>query len=74
MNELKTCPFCGNDVQYDINMEMEPDGVYCKTCKMLVRFIRIKPIQKSENFGDVQKRIAERWNRRASDNNGRKNL
>lgn len=67
MTELKPCPFCGNDVQYNINMEMEPDGVWCKTCKMLVRFTRVKPIQKGENFGDVYKRIAERWNRRVGD-------
>lgn len=65
IEKLKPCPFCGEDVQYNINMEMEPDGIYCKTCKALIRFIRVKPIQKGENFGDVYKRIAERWNRRA---------
>lgn len=70
MDELKPCPFCGKDVQYNISMEMEPIGVYCKTCHAVIRFTRVKPIQKGENFGDVYKRIAERWNRRAGDSNG----
>ena len=64
MEKLKPCPFCGENVQYNINMEMEPDGVYCRHCKMLVRFIHVKPIQKGENFGDVYKRIAVCWNTR----------
>lgn len=65
--ELKKCPLCGNNVQYNINIAMEPDGIWCGYCKMLVRFTRVKPIQKGETFGDVQKRIAERWNRRITD-------
>lgn len=67
MTELKPCPFCGDDVRYNINMEMEPDGVYCRKCKALIRFTCVKPIQKGENFGDVCKRIAERWNKREGD-------
>jgi hypothetical protein len=65
--ELKKCPFCGNNVRYNINMDMEPDGIWCGYCKMLVRFTRVKAIQRGENFGDVQTRIAEQWNRRAND-------
>lgn len=64
MTELKPCPFCGNEVQYNINIEMEPDGVYCRNCKAIIRFTRVKPIQKGETFGGVYKRIAERWNQR----------
>lgn len=65
MEELRPCPFCGKNVRYNINMEMEPDGVWCGTCKMLVKYTRVMPIQKGETFGDVHKRIAEAWNRRA---------
>lgn len=65
--ELEKCPLCGNNVQYNINMDMEPDGIWCGHCKMLVRFTRVKAIQRGENFGDVQMRIAEQWNRRAND-------
>lgn len=65
--ELKKCPLCGNNVRYNINMDMEPDGIWCGYCKMLVRFTRVKAIQRGENFGDVKMRIAEQWNRRAND-------
>ena len=64
--ELKPCPFCGEEVQYNINMEMEPDGIWCKNCKALIRYTRVKPIKKGENFGDVQTRIAKRWNMRVT--------
>ena len=64
MIELKPCPFCGNNVRYNINMDMEPDGIWCGHCKMIVRFTRVKPAQKGETFGDVQNRIADCWNRR----------
>ena len=64
MNELKPCPFCGNKVDYNHDLNMEPHGVWCKHCKMIVRFTRVKAIQRGETFGDVERRIAERWNRR----------
>lgn len=67
MTELKPCPFCGNAVRYSHNIELEPDGVCCGKCRMIVRFTSVKPIQKGEKFGDVYNRIAERWNRRTSD-------
>lgn len=63
MTELKPCPFCGSEPRIWHDIFGEPSGVQCK-CGALVRFIHM-PEVKGKNFGVVQKRITERWNRRA---------
>lgn len=64
MIELKTCPFCGCKVDYAYNMGLEPYGVHCSRCHMVVKFSRVKPIQKGEVYERVMSDIATRWNRR----------
>lgn len=71
MIELRPCPFCGGKVHYNYNINLEPDGVTCAHCMMIVRFARVKPIQKGESYGDVQKRIADCWNKREGTQDGR---
>ena len=39
MSDLKPCPFCGESKAYIVyNIEMEPDGITCPTCHIVVRF------------------------------------
>ena len=64
MAELKPCPFCGQKVDYNYDLGLMPIGVYCKNCRIVVRFMGMKKSGKGEVFGDAMKRIAERWNRR----------
>ena len=64
MVDLKVCPFCGCKVDYAYNLELEPYGVHCPRCHMVVRFSRVKPIQKGEVYERVMSDIATKWNRR----------
>lgn len=64
MIELKTCPFCGSAVDYAYNLELEPYGIHCSRCHAVVRFTRVRPIQKNEIFERVMSDIAAKWNRR----------
>lgn len=64
MNELKECPFCGNEVRYAFNLEMNPYGVVCSRCHMVVSYTRINPPKPHEKFERVLGEIAEAWNRR----------
>lgn len=59
--ELKPCPFCGGRVDYWHDIELNPVGVQCHTCKM---FVRMSGMKQGKVFGDTMARIAERWNRR----------
>lgn len=62
-NKLKPCPFCGSEVWFNHNMELEPDGIHCQQCGFVIRWlgVRAKP---GEKFEVVMKKIAEKWNRR----------
>lgn len=64
MEELKECPFCGNKVTYAYDLLMNPYGVVCHHCHMVVRYTRIKPAKEYEKFERVLGEIAEAWNRR----------
>lgn len=62
---LKSCPFCGNKtVHFVYNIEMEPDGITCFTCHIIVRYPRIH-VRGGERFEVVMNRMAEAWNRRS---------
>lgn len=61
---LKPCPFCGRDGAYIVhNIEMEPDGITCPTCHIIIRFPRIK-VKNGERFGVAMGKMTEAWNRR----------
>lgn len=63
---LKPCPFCGNKtVHYVYNIEMEPDGITCFNCHVIVRFPRIK--EKGERFEVAMGKMADIWNQREGD-------
>lgn len=67
MIKLKECPFCGKPVDYAYNLDMEPYGVHCVNCHMVVKFSRVKPIKADEIFERIMADIAVRWNRRAGE-------
>ena len=67
MDGMTPCPFCGVDKLAAIrDMESaEVEGIYCLTCKTLVRFVNIR-MHPNESYGDNENRWRERWNKRAS--------
>lgn len=65
MEKLKPCPFCGGEVRMMHDIDGTPSGVHCK-CGALTRFL-FMPKKVRENFGETHRRIAERWNRRVTD-------
>ena len=62
MTELKPCPFCGGKPKIIYDASGAPSGVHC-LCGAYVRFL-FMPKVVGETFGETQKRIEERWNRR----------
>ena len=65
MTDLKPCPFCGESRAYPAyNIEMEPDGIVCPICHIIIRFPRIK-VRGGEKFEIAINKMAEVWNRRA---------
>lgn len=66
MSELKPCPFCGGDVGYNYNIDLEPDGITCKNCYYILRFLHIKHKPKNV-YGVVMEEMATAWNRRMED-------
>ena len=67
MMKLKPCPHCGKPVDYAYNMELEPYGVHCVNCHMIVRYSRVDPPKPHEIYERVMAEIAVRWNRRAEE-------
>lgn len=63
-DELKPCPFCGGDVKYNFNIELEPDGIYCLHCHVMLKFPKVIS-RNCENMGVAMEKMAEVWNRRA---------
>lgn len=66
MTELKPCPFCGGKVDFNYNIELEPDGIICNNCKTVLRFMRVRH-KKNDPYGVVMDRMAEIWNRRINE-------
>lgn len=64
MTDLKPCPFCGGHVDYWHDIELNPVGVRCSHCKIVVRMLSLK---RGKTFGDVMGQIADQWNRRAEE-------
>ena len=71
MDELRPCPFCGKEVRIIHDIMGVPEGVHCR-CGAFVRFM-FMPKRVNETFGETQKRIAERWNRRAGEQDANAN-
>lgn len=64
-DKLKPCPFCGSKmVRYVWNIDMEPDGITCYDCHIVVRFSRIT-VRPREYFEVAMGKMADIWNRRA---------
>ena len=67
MGTLKPCPFCGGaKISHVYNIEMEPDGIICHDCHIIVRFPRIH-VKGGERFEVAMNKMAEAWNRRAEE-------
>ena len=62
--DLKPCPLCGKPVDYAIDIDMNPYGIHCVNCHMIVRFTRVKTPSLHEPYERVLYDIAARWNRR----------
>jgi transcriptional regulator with XRE-family HTH domain len=62
---LEPCPFCGEPVQYVYNADMEPDGIACMNCHVIVRFPRAR-VRGGEKFEVAVRKMAEIWNRRTT--------
>jgi ribosomal protein S27AE len=63
MPELKPCPLCGNSVTFAHDLNLNLTGVYCHRCHALTKFTNLEQ-RPSENNGSFAEKIAERWNRR----------
>ncbi|WP_205838925.1 Lar family restriction alleviation protein [Bilifractor porci] len=64
---LKPCPFCGESKEYIVyNIEMEPDGITCPVCHIVVRFPHIK-VKGGEKFEVAIGKMTDAWNRRAEE-------
>ena len=60
---LEPCPFCGEPVRYNYNADLEPDGIACFNCHIVVRFPRIH-VRPFDKFEVAMGEMAEIWNRR----------
>lgn len=65
MSDLKPCPFCGGKVDFNFNMEFEPDGIRCIRCKYILRYMKIRITKSTEPFSVVMDKMANEWNTRA---------
>ena len=60
MEELRCCPFCGNDAEL---VRGEDDFyIFCPTCKMCA-----KTADRYDNITDTCDKTIETWNRRVGD-------
>lgn len=62
---LALCPFCGKPVHYVYNADLEPDGIACFNCHIVVRFPRIH-VRPFDKFEVAMGEMAEIWNRRTT--------
>lgn len=65
LTRLKPCPFCGGPVRYNYNLDLDPDGIACHNCHIVVRFPRVH-VREHDKYGAALVAMAEAWNRRAT--------
>lgn len=63
--KLKPCPFCGGKVDFNYNMNLEPDGIRCMKCRYVLKYMRIRVEKSTEPYRIVMNKMATEWNRRA---------
>lgn len=63
MEDLKDCPFYGKKPSYNFNADLEPDGVACAYCRILVKFMNVRV--ENGNGDRAMDEMAWIWNERA---------
>lgn len=61
--DLARCPHCGGEVQLSFDLELVPDGVICRKCKMIVHYYGLK-YKDDDTYVEMINRISEKWNKR----------
>lgn len=61
--KLRPCPFCGGAVWFNHNMDLEPDGIRCGSCRYVLRYSRIR-VMPRERFEVAMRKMADHWNGR----------
>lgn len=64
MINLNPCPFCGGEVDYNVDMDLHPDGVICRKCRYVIRYYGLPHFKQTDQFSKIMEPIAERWNKR----------
>lgn len=70
--ELKPCPFCGGAVSFHKDDDCCPYGCHqieCKNCGLCDMSKAADPDNKLGTLDELRFAIAEKWNRRATDEN-----
>ena len=63
--KLKTCPFCGGLVYFNYNGDLEPDGIHCPNCHMVIRWSKIR-VKAGEKFSVCMEKLTRAWNQRGN--------
>lgn len=62
-NDLKPCPFCGNNVRFVFDLYGMPNGIWCISCHMKVIYSDLKT-NANTTAGGLMEQLADHWNKR----------